>query len=31
MTRYLASVLDQEMTVCRLADQNIRLSPRNTA
>jgi hypothetical protein len=28
---YSASALDRETTVCRLADQDTRLSPRNTA
>jgi hypothetical protein len=31
MVWYSASVLNQETTVCRLADQDTRLSPRNTA
>jgi hypothetical protein len=29
--RYSASALERETTVCRLADQETRLSPRNTA
>jgi hypothetical protein len=31
MARYSASALEREMTVCRLADQETRLSPRSTA
>jgi hypothetical protein len=31
MTRYPASTLERETTVYRLADQETKLSPRNTA